>query len=691
MFRKLISTLTILWVGVVALNPLPAARSQIVQFSGAATCSMSVLDTYAASPGAWTAAYSLRKLKASYGGSAIQLQRSSDSVTQDVGFTGCDPNASTPASFCSTATLAAGTTASANVAYPSGSSVIHVFNQGPSAVFYASGNGSVTASTASTALQPRQGVNITVGANTNIAAIIGTGFGLNGGAGSATLLLTNCGVSKVYDQSGNGNDTAQTTLADQMGYLPNGQGSRPLLFGCLSGCNLHAPDSASYKTTTVNTFSVLTFGEDITTADFYYNSVGYPNTSSSLASDFRWGLINTNQPDQLVPIVNSSPFTIDPEGFGGVWRGQNLTQYDYNASSANISIRWNGGTSFYTTASGVTPTYPNAVGLYLMGDSSGNGTPGTWAESLVASGTQTSRDSISANQVSYWSITQGTASSVASTNPLGDGFNWNVQQLGGFAPNPPGPGTVTVNGNSFNTEASWNNYTSWQASNAISTGGRLGDLWRFQITGPFDQWDGTNRSELDGASHVQFAPSSTAFWIAYAVYIEPGTAYTSGWNINGQMHTNAGSICCIFNINSNSNSVSDTWFVTTFNATTAAQTSITTGVAITRGRWYHFVFQVIVSTSGSADTFNAWLDSVTEGTMVQIASHSGASLFGGNSVSTANYWKYGIYRETGAVKPTFGIQYGNMQACSQGSDCTTKYGVSDLSALETTPLPDPSH
>lgn len=660
------------------------------QASTSSTCAAGTLDTFAASPGSWTAAYSLRKLK-TVSTNAIQLQRSTDNTTLDIGFTACNPDVTSSGAFCSTQTLSVGTTSSNRVAYPSGT-VIHVFNQGPNLVFYASGNSSVTATTASTALQLREGVNITVGANTNIAALIGTGYGVDGGTGSATLFLTNCGVSKVYDQSGNGFDMTPITagLVNQMGYIPTGQGgTQPLLFGCLANCGLKASDSATYKTSTVNTFSVMTYGEDITTSNFFRNSIGYPNTTSSNVADFRWGLVNTNQADQLVPIVNSAPFSNDPEGWGGIWRGQNLTQFDYNVSSSNISSRWNGGTVFFNTVGGSSPTYPNAVGLYLMGDAAGNGTPGVWVESLVASGTQTARDSISANQVSYWGITTGTAATSALTNPLGDSFNWNQIQIGSFGGAPKQ--TYTINGSIYNSEASWNNWSQWQCSNCISTGGRLGDLWRFQETYS-DVWDGTNRSELDGANSAQFN-TGTAFWLAYAVYIEPGTAYTSQWNINGQMHNNSSPalICCIFTVNSNSNSVTDTWFVSTFNATTTATTSTTSGVAITRGRWYHFVFQVSPSNTGTNDTFNVWLDTVTPGTMVQIASNSGASLFGGNANNANNYWKYGVYRQTGVPLPTFAIRYGNMQICSQGADCTSKYGVSDLSALTTTPLADPSH
>lgn len=659
------------------------------QASTSATCAAGTLDTFAASPGAWTATYSLRKLKTT-STNAIQLQRSSDSTTLDIGFTGCNPNVVASTAFCSTATLAAGTTASANVAFPSGT-VIHVFNQGPNAIFYAAGNGSVTATTASTPLPSKQGVNITVGANTNIAAIIGTGFGLNGGAGSATLWLTNCGALKVYDQSGNGFDQAPATvgLVNQMGYIPSGVGPYSALFGCLSGCAYKATDSATYKTTTVNTFVVQTFGEDITTANFYYPTIGYPNTTSSNAADFRWGLINTSQADSVVPIVNSTPFTNNVEGFGGVWRGQNLTQFDYNISASNASIRWNGGTSFFTTGTSSAPTYPNAVGLYMMGDAAGNSTPGVWTEALVASGTQTARDSISANQVSFWGITSGAASSVALANPLGDGFNWNQIQIGSFAPNPPGPGNFTINGNTWASESSWNDYTQWQCSNCISTGGRLGDMWRFQVT-TFDVWDGTNRSELDGAGgSAQFA-LGTNVWLSYAVNVEAGTAYTTSWNILGQAHTTTATpICCTFNINY----LNDAWVVNTFN-NTGGGSSVTeyTSGATSRGTYYHFVLQIIAaSASTGGDTFKVWCDCVTPGTMALVVNRTAATIFGGSAAISGWYWKFGNYRTTAAPLPTQAVRYGNMQICSSGADCTTKYGTTDLSAQTTTPLANPAH
>lgn len=687
--KKLLECLFVLYVALAAIQCVQASpHGGLVAAPTTPVCSAGVLDTFAASPGAHVADYSMRLLRIAYAGKGIQLQRSSDNATLDIGFNGCDPDTSTVGAFCSTAPLVVGTTSSTRVAFPTGS-VIHIFNTSQTqGIFYAVGNSSVTATTASTPLIFGTGANITVGANTNIAAIIGTGYGLNGGAGSATLFLTNCSAPIIYDQSGNGNDMAPVTagLAHQMGYLPNCAGALPCLFGTLSGTAYKAADSATYKTTTVETFTVMTFGEDVTTSGLNYAGIGYPTTTSSDAQDYRWGLVNAADPDILINNINGSS-SGDAEGFGGLWRGQFLTQYDY--STGGIT-RWNGGTQFLNAGSG-TPTYPNAVGLYLMGDAAGNGTPGMFAEALVASGTQTARNSISANQVSYWGVTAGTASSVALANPLGDGWNWNVQQIGGFAPDPPGAGAITINGNAYHTESSWNNYTSWQASNASTASGQAGDLWRFQTASLFDQWDGTNRSELDGAGGAAQFNQNVTFWVAYAIYLEPGTAVNTSWHINGQMHAaNTAATCCVFNTSSATTSTSDTWTISTGNATTGAATT-QYSVALTRGRWYHFVFQVNVSSSGTNDTFNVWLDPVTAGTMTQVVTKSAATLFGGSTSSTIQYWKYGDYHTTGAPLPVYAPRYGNVWVCSTGTDCMTKYGSNDLSALETTPLADPAH
>lgn len=661
------------------VQPTPAAFVSFQVNSGVVSgCTSGVLDANAASPGAYTAAYSHRKLRSAYAGDALQLTRTSDSTTLEVGFTSCDPNTTPTTTFCSTATLTVGTTSSTRVAFPSGS-VIYAFNKGPSAIFYAVGNSGVTATTSSTALSFRQGAQpITVGADTHIAAIIGTGYGTNGGTGSAELFLTNCGVTAVYDQSGNSHNMAQIVAgaANRMGYVPNGQGSLPLIFGCLSNCGLKAADSATYKTSTINTFTVMTFGEDITTSSFFYNSIGYPTTTSSDATHFRWGLVNVAFQDLLANAMNDS-VSGNAEGFGGIWRGQNLTQYDY--SSGGIT-RWNGGTQFMNQGGG-TPTYPNAVGLYLMGDAAGNGTPGTWAEAIVASGTQTARDTISANQVSYWGITQGAANASALTNPLGDGFNWSRIQIGSFAPNPPGPGRFTVNGSTYASESSWNDYSQWRATNALSTGGRLGDLWRFQLTGRFDVWDGTNRSELDGSTSATCAQDVDC-WYSWAVWVEPGTAYTASWVITGQNHTFNAGLCCTFLVNFKN----DQFIFSTLNAST--QTDRYTSPTTTRATWYHIVIKMRASSSGSGDTFEQWSDFVTPGTMVKNINASGA-LF--PAANTSSYWKYGVYQETGAPRPALAVRYGNMQMCTQGSDCTSKYGVSDLSALTTTPLANPSN
>jgi hypothetical protein len=64
--------------------------SQIVQFTSG------LLDTYTGA----AAAYSLRKLRVGYTGSAIRVRRASDNTEQDIGFSGENLNTSSLTSFC---------------------------------------------------------------------------------------------------------------------------------------------------------------------------------------------------------------------------------------------------------------------------------------------------------------------------------------------------------------------------------------------------------------------------------------------------------------------------------------------------------------------------------------------------------------------------------------------------------------
>ena len=64
--------------------------SQITQFVG-------LLDTYSGA----AAAYSLRKLRTAYTGSAIEVRRASDNSTQDIGFVNNELDTTSLASFCS--------------------------------------------------------------------------------------------------------------------------------------------------------------------------------------------------------------------------------------------------------------------------------------------------------------------------------------------------------------------------------------------------------------------------------------------------------------------------------------------------------------------------------------------------------------------------------------------------------------
>ena len=630
-----------------------------------------VLDTYPASPGAWTSAYSLRQLKSAYGGAAIQLQRSSDSATQDIGFSNGAPDQTTPGMFCSMASLTVGYTSS-RVALPAGTQ-LHIVNTSQYPMFYALGNSSVTATTSSTWLTAYNGTNVAVGANTYVAAITAA-------PGSTTwtgkLFVSNCGVSIRYDQV-NANNLTQATLANQMGYLPGTytDSGLPVIVGCPT-CGMTAADSASYKTGTVEQFSVFGMGlYDWGTGPNFSASVGYPSTTSSDAATMRWGLSNAADLGNIGENINANWNSTNQQGFAGVYRA-NLWQYD--ATTSDASIRTN--TSVFRSGGGATITYPNVVGLYFGKDAAGHSFRGYYAEDLIASGTQTARNTISTNQSGYWGVSNPPATL---TNPLGDGYNW---APGYSAPNNA---QYTVNGTVYDSEAAWMGWSQWRATNTTTASGQLGDLWRFDMR-PDDIWNGTERSELDG--YRTDYPQNTTIWIAYAVYLEPGATVChsscspqNSWNIVGQFHVTSGAICCTFNTMAWAQTGSTEVFETqTYN--NSGGTSDYRSPAISRGRWYHFLYKVYMSSSGSADTFDVWLDPVTPRTMSHEIAQSGSLFYAGNI--GGSYWKYGIYRGNPPVLVEQAIDYANMQVCSSGADCTAKYGVSDLSALETTPLAD---
>jgi hypothetical protein len=109
-----------------------------------------ILDIYSSNI---VAAFSLRKLSSSYTGAAIQVKRTSDDTTQDIGFVGNDLDTTAISTFCS------GTTGSVSIWYDQSGFGRHATASGEAAFIYAGGtvstNGSkVAVDATSQTLQP---------------------------------------------------------------------------------------------------------------------------------------------------------------------------------------------------------------------------------------------------------------------------------------------------------------------------------------------------------------------------------------------------------------------------------------------------------------------------------------------------------------------------------------------------------
>ena len=633
-----------------------------------AACSSGPLDVVA---GTWTEGWSMRVLQAATTATkSFQIQNSNGAATLDIPWNVCDADMSVVGSFCQTATLSV-TSTSASVAVPAGTNV-WVINTGTAPLYYNSGSGSVTASTSTftNLLLAGESANIPITTQTNVAAITNANF-------TGSIALTNCGVSKRYNQIAIGKDFVQATASNQPTFLASCTANgKPCIVGCQT-CFMTVADDASFKTTTIHQFFVGAFSiNPITTTGINFVSIGYPQTTNSTATALRWGISNASNEDQIEAQQNSNGGAANPEGAGAVYRG-NITVWDYSTTDG-IS-RFN-NTQFSSSAGAVTITYPNAVGLY-MGRSSSSATPsapGMWVEDVIASAAVTGHATLVTNEMSYFGITAPTTSPA---DPLGLGFTWSPYYIGSF--NPFGA-TVTINGNTYSTEGSWNLWSEWKATNVSTAGTSLGDMMRFERR-QYDIWDGTNRSELDGKNSVDYG-QDVDIWSAYAIYIEPGVSFVpDSWSIFGQWHNEEdGSNCCQISTNLSA----DTFIWTTFIG--AAATVRYTSPTITRGVWYHVVQKYRVSSSGSGDTYDLWADYTSPGTMVHVVTVGASHIF--STTNIHQYWKYGNYAgSTGAVPQTTASRWANMQACTAGANCTSLYGVTDLSALTTTPRDNPSH
>ena len=123
----------------------------------------------------------------------------------------------------------AATTSSAQQALPAASSVVNVFNNGSITAYVKLGtSGSVTATTSNIPIAANSGCALVVGANTNIAAITGSGsttLNINGGSGLGNFCYGGGGNSFTGAVTvADGSDVAQGAKADSA-YSGSGSGS----------------------------------------------------------------------------------------------------------------------------------------------------------------------------------------------------------------------------------------------------------------------------------------------------------------------------------------------------------------------------------------------------------------------------------------------------------------------------------
>lgn len=694
--KRIISA--VLLTAIVAVWPVHAAFFQAAVNGGGGGggggCASGALDTVAALPGSYTFGVSFRKLKSS-ATNAAQLQRTSDNATQIVGFTGCNFDTTTAGSFCGTASLAISTT-SARVSLPSGSSVFVYNSDINGAVAYvALGNSTVTATAGSgTKIPAQSGLWVTTSSNTFLAGIVYTINNLTGVGGSNTLKITNCGIATLYDQVST-NNAVQATQANQFGYFADASNGKP---GAVCGSNLSAgtarmtvPDSATYKTTVVHSFQTGIVSWSTYTNTTQKSFINYPQASGSDAYNVRWGLTFGPNGDQVNFGTNNAPFVGNIEGFGEGFRTIPAT---YDVSTANAVVRQNSG-QFFTGGSSATITYPNAVGLVIGGTASGVGCGNMVINEIVlASATQTTPAMLVSNTTTYWGITNP-----ATTSSTADGFTYNVDLWGGFAPSPPGPGYYTINGNQYASEGTWNQRSIWQANNVKTSGTTsLGDMWRFEIKSSDEAWINITgmRQELDGSAGLNMNLDQI-YYISYTFQLESGSGTTSQgtsfpgaqWNIPGQAHgTTPGAkdvaAPFYFQVMDNTltviqDNVGNPSCTPDVNCQTAAFTSATNFVQ--PGTWIQVLVKVRKSTTGTTDIFQAYVGTAGVTPTPQVVNCTGACFW--NDTGKL-YWKIGLYR--GPFEPVNDVpwtevwRYGNLQVTT-----------TDISAQIATPLDPPTH
>lgn len=667
-----------------------------------------------------TMAFSMRKLSSSYSGKAIQLQRITDNVTQDIGFT---PNGNPDmvginafGSFAQVVASASGTVMTVTQVISGQISVGQKITTDRWPVGKNGGNGFVV--------------------NTTISSF-GTGSGGTGTYNlssaalntvpSITVLLTNCGVSKWYDQSGNGNDITQATQSLQMllvigcpvgvntsnpSHLVETRTTYPTIRGRKgaadnNGTSMNAADSASYKTAAVDVFAIFQagFGAYDPVADVNDAWVlGYPLTTGATGYEsggaqstaHPWALAQTTEDTYVQASTGDGGNSISSLGKTTM---RYLSHYylSYNSTTKNCVI--GNGTLFPSVPrnTGSSLSYPNAVGFYLGNGPAGTGSfTGDYAELIVYGATQSSgnRSTLYSNQSSYWNLMSWPSSYTTS-----DGFQWMTFYYESF---PPPLNTFNSN---LKIQTIWHvlegamaPWSCWKCTN-LATGA---DLYRFEIrTGDGDNIgsQNTDRTELDsdfggdGVGNTQPTPyefhgATTVQWF-YALLVESGsdTLQQVNWNTNMQCHWTGGQFPpATCQVDGEYPSGVESWIVSD-----NAGTNLVT-IPIVRNVYHHFFWEQFVDTNRTtpADTLKLWFD----GTL-QFSAGPG-NLFPQAANDATNPYlsaaKIGIYRgdanlDGQTATPELGtwiLRYANLKKSFDKS-------TNDISGFIASPPADPTH
>ncbi len=476
---------------------------------------------------------------------------------------------------------------------------------------------------------------------------------LDTSAAEAFCAATTCGISVAYDQSGTGcGNAVQMDPGRQFQLLLSGTGNGKPVMRASAVSGMRVPDCAAYKTPAVDAFLVARIGSGNVGPGFRGGTiVGYPRTPASDVMDFAWGVSASGGALQFQVYVANSGYNnnfANPDGLEALYRNR-LFQYEF--STARQDIRYN--TKVFMAANpAVSIAYPNAVGLVIGADATGNNAlqSGDLAEIILYGASQSSRDEISAAQSAYWGIAEPPPTVTTS-----DGFVWAPVYRNDWKVKFP------VNGRNYFTESAADLWSMWRATNAS------GPLWRFEVRqGDADNITGNERSELDGAASPSW-PVDTTVQISYAVLLEPGAPIQASWNVLGQFHYDKAAYPpASFGIGL----MNDFWSIDKDGPTSMVR-AWRGSEPITRNAWYDFFIEQKVSSSGRDDVLMVWINGT------RVLNLSGALFPHGRR---PGYWKIGIYRGDVVKEPEI-VRYANLEVVNRAT--------TPINSRITSPLPHP--